>query len=118
MQIHKEEQGHYKCTRHEKEKLRFSEIFAKVCEKDCLLCHMIEVKGWVKNWLSNCKNHYMQQQQKRLSKTYIIKSEQMAIIQAFTALWTIKFEQMVVILNVCIKGIFKPSWTKLGSALA
>ena len=28
------------------------------------------------------------------SKTYIIKSTQLAIIQAFTALWKIQFEQM------------------------
>ena len=53
------------------------------------------------------------------SKTYMIKSSQLAIIQAFTALWKIKFEQMVVISNcrqkmknedniylVCIKCIF------------
>ena len=33
------------------------------------------------------------------SKTYMTDSSQLAIIQAFTALWTITFEQMVVILN-------------------
>ena len=33
----------------------------------------------------------------------MIKSIQLAIIHAFIALWEIKFEQMVVILNVCPK---------------
>ena len=32
-------------------------------------------------------------------KKYLIQSTQLAIIQAFPALWKIKFEQMVVILN-------------------
>ena len=65
-------------------------------------------------------------QSKRLkithSKTYMLKSIQLAIIQAFTALWKLKIELMVVILNphqrtkrkvnichVCIQPIFK-SW--------
>jgi hypothetical protein len=34
-----------------------------------------------------------------VSNTYIIKSIQLAIIQAFTAPWKIKFEEKVVILN-------------------
>ena len=37
------------------------------------------------------------------SKTYVKKSTQLAIIQAFTALLKIEFEQMVVILNFCQK---------------
>ena len=55
-----------------------------------------------------------------VSNTYMIKSIQLAIIQAFTALWKLNIELMVVILNphqrtkrkvnichVCIKSIFK-----------
>jgi hypothetical protein len=34
-----------------------------------------------------------------VSNTYMIRSIQLAIIQAFTAPWEIKFEEMVVILN-------------------
>ena len=41
------------------------------------------------------------------TKPYMIKSIQLAIMQAFTAIWKIKFEQIVIILNFPQNFIFQ-----------
>ena len=63
--------------------------------------HMIlQKKKWIGiSTVGNNKSFYMKNI--TILNTYMVKSIQLAIIQAFTAPWEIKFEQMVVILNFC-----------------
>ena len=70
---------------------------------------------------SLCSTYFISYTRTNL-KFYMINSIWLAIIHAFTALWEIKFEQMVVFLNFCqkmnfndneCKKIILKSWTKL-----